>query len=75
MSHDEDETIISRLKAIRSADVARRLAVREAVVFLELVKNETPGRDYGPGLDKVIALLNELRAAAELSHGSRPEVM
>lgn len=32
----------------------------EAISFLMLVKNETTGRDYGPGLTRVIELLNEL---------------
>lgn len=36
------------------------MSPREAVAFLQLIKGETASRDYGPGLNKVIDLLNDL---------------
>jgi hypothetical protein len=32
----------------------------EAIAYLMLIKGETASRDYGPGIDKIIALLREL---------------
>jgi len=41
--------------------------ILQAVAFLTVIKGETQGRDYGPGLDQVIALLLSLQPVLSAS--------
>lgn len=58
--NDPESEAYAELKALveKHKPAPKSFDVKDAVSFLQLMKGETASRgDYGPGLDKVIALL------------------
>jgi hypothetical protein len=58
--------LIQKLNRTRTRDVNRKLAVRESLSFLSIVKGETAqSRDYGSGIEEAIALIRALDAEVD----------
>ena len=67
---------IQNLIVARTLDKTRRSAIDEAIGLLKLIKGETAqSRDYGPGIDKVVELIQSMEVEISWMNSSHSEGM
>ena len=67
---------IQNLIVARTLDKTRRSAIDEAIGLLKLIKGATAqSRDYGPGIDKVVELIQSMEVEISWMNSSHSEGM